>query len=365
MRLARFDIAVFELPYPRPVRWKDTVEAGGVFMLLRLWNDAGLEGVAEGAIKPSWTGTTPRALASVLEDLLLPALQGVDLAEAAAVGRALGRFPENTLAKALVDNACWDLRAQAQEQALWRLWGGQPEVALSWTVTREAPKVMAQEAADMVTRHGFRTLKVKGGQGFDTDARALSEIRAAVGPDVRLYVDANSAYRPDEAPDYLRLLAEAGATHAEDPCELQPDAWFERLQAQSPLPLVVDSRCQTPADARLFLERGARAIGIKPSRVGASSALETARACDRGGVRVNVGLHAESALGSLAASHVAAAFPCHPDSLPSESSYFLAYADQILHEPPRIRDGILRLDDQPGLAALIDRDKIARYALRR
>lgn len=365
MRLARFDINVFELPYPRPVRWKDTVEEGGVFMLLRLWSDEGDEGVAEGPIKPTWTGTTPRSLAAVLEDLLLPALRDIDLADAAAVSRALGRYPENTLAKALVDNACWDLRAQAQGQALWRLWGGQPEVTLSWTVTREAPKTMAQEAADMVARHGFRTLKVKGGQGFDTDARALREIRAAVGPSVQLYVDANSAYRQDEALDYLRLLAEAGATHAEDPCELRPDAWFERTQAQSPLPLVVDSRCQALADARLFLERGARAVGIKPTRVGASSALETARACDHGGVGVNVGLHAESALGSLAASHVAAAFPRHPDSLPSESSYFLAYADQILHEPPPIRDGVLRLDDRPGFASLIDRGKLARYSVRR
>jgi L-alanine-DL-glutamate epimerase-like enolase superfamily enzyme len=154
------------------------------------------------------------------------------------------------------------------------------------------------------------------------------------------------------------MLAEAGATHAEDPCDLRPDAWFEKTQAESPLPLVVDARCQTAADARLFLERGARAIGIKPTRVGASSALETARACDRGNVRVNVGLHAESALGSIAASHVAAAFPRHADTLPAETSYYLAYGEQILREPPRIRDGMLILEDEPGFAALIDSDRL-------
>jgi L-Ala-D/L-Glu epimerase len=363
MRLVRSHAVVYELPYPRPVRWKDTVEGSGLFMLLRLITDAGLEGIAEGPIKPTWTGTTPRVLAAALEDLLLPALKDVDLAEPAAVRSRLDRFPENTLAKGLIDNACWDLRAQAKGDPLWRLWGGVREVALSWTVTREAPKVMAQEAADMVSRYGFRTLKIKGGQGFEIDARALREIRAAVGAAVALYVDANSAYRQDEAPAYLRLLAEAGATHAEDPCDLRPDAWFEKTQAESSLPLVVDSRCQTLADARLFLERGARAIGIKPTRVGASSALETARACDQGNVRVNVGLHAESALGSLAASHVAAAFPRHADTLPAETSYYLAYAEQILHEPPRIRDGMLSLEGKPGFAALIDSDRLARYTV--
>jgi L-alanine-DL-glutamate epimerase-like enolase superfamily enzyme len=363
MRLAQTQMLVYKLPYPRPVRWKDTVEDGGLFMLLRLTTEEGYEGVAEGPIKPTWTGTTPRSLAATVEDLLVPALEGVDLADAVAVRSRLERFPENTLAKGLVDNACWDLRAQLAGEPLWALWKGTRDVALSWTVTREAPQVMAQEAAEMVGRYGFRTLKIKGGQGFETDARALREIRAAVGSTVALYVDANAAYRPDETPAYLRLLAEAGATHAEDPCDLRPDAWFERTQAESPLPLVVDSRCQTLADARLFLERGARAFGIKPTRVGATQALETAREGDRGNARVNVGLHAESALGSIAATHVAAAFAHHADSLPAETSYYLAYSDQILREPPQIRDGMLHLEDKPGFAALIDWDRLARYTV--
>ena len=64
MRLTRSQIAVYKLSYPRPVRWKDTVEDGGLFMLLRLFSDEGFEGVAEAPIKPTWTGTTPRSLAA-------------------------------------------------------------------------------------------------------------------------------------------------------------------------------------------------------------------------------------------------------------------------------------------------------------
>lgn len=85
MRLERSSIVVYKLPYPRPVRWKDSVEDGGLFMLLRLFSDTGLEGIAEGPIKPTWTGTTPRSLTAVIEDLLLPALRDVDLADPAAV----------------------------------------------------------------------------------------------------------------------------------------------------------------------------------------------------------------------------------------------------------------------------------------
>jgi len=363
MRLERSNIVVYKLPYPRPVRWKDTVEDGGLFMLLRLFSDEGLEGVAEGPIKPTWTGTTPRSLTAAIEDMLLPALKGVDLADAAAVRKRLDAFPENTLAKGMIDNALWDLRAQAHRKPLWELWGGARVVPLSWTVTREAPAVMAREAADMVERYGFRTLKIKGGQGFETDAQALKEIRTAIGPSIRLYVDANSAYTPEEAPAYIRLLAEAGATHAEDPCAMQPDAWFADTQRASPLPIVVDAPCQSIADARLFLERGARSIGMKATRVGATIAMEVAQVAAAAGAGVNVGLHAESALGSLAATHVAAAFPRNERNLPAETSYFLAYSAQIVRECPVIRDGAIELEQEPGFAAQIDWDKLARYAV--
>jgi L-alanine-DL-glutamate epimerase-like enolase superfamily enzyme len=361
MKLARSTITLYRLPYPSPVRWKDTVEEGGLFALLRLVADDGSVGVAEAPIKPTWAGTSPRALAAALDDMLLPALQGTDIDDPAAVGRRLASFPENTLAKGLIDNACWDLRAIASGQPLWRLLGGEPDVQLSWTVTRASPAAMASEAASMVERFGFGTLKIKGGQDFATDARALAEIRAAVGDRVRLYVDANAAFSVEQGREYARMIANAGATHAEDPCELAPDAWFEQTQRESPIPWVVDSRCQSVRDARLFLERGAKALGIKPTRVGPSIALEIARLAEHAGARSNVGLHAESALGSLAATHVAAALPRHSDTLPAETSFFLAYADQILHETPRIAAGRIRLDDTPGLAHRIDEAKLARH----
>lgn len=363
MRLKTWNLVACKLPYPRPVRWKDTVEDGCEFMLLRLVSDDGLEGVAEGPIKPTWTGTTRRSLVASLEDMLLPAIDGADLLDVAQVRTRLSPFPENRLAKGMVDNALWDLRAQAAKQPLWRLWQGQARVPVSWTVTRASPSDMAREAADMVDRHGFRTLKIKGGQGMDTDRKALREIRAAVGSSARFYVDANMAYGADEAAAYTRMLAEEGSTHAEDPCDLKPNRRFRELQAQSPLPLVVDGRCLSLDDAELFVEQGVRAIGLKAARVGASVALDIARYADSSGCRVNVGLHAESALGSCASLNVAAAFPRHADSLPAESTFFLAYADQYFRGVPSIRDGGVDLDDRVGFAPLVDWSVVERYRI--
>ena len=363
MQLERSTLTAIRLPYPRPIHWKDTVEEGCELMLLRLFTDDGLEGVAEGAIKPTWTGTTRRALVAVLEDMLLPALKGVDLSDVRAVRQRLAPFPENRLAKGLIDSACWDLRAQAQRVPLWQLWKGTPDVPVSWTVTRALPLEMAQEAASMVERYGFRTLKIKGGQGFDTDAKALDEIRTAVGAEVSFYVDANTAYTPEQTAAYVALLADKGATHAEDPCDLRPNRWFEETQRALPIPFVVDGRCLSLEDAELFLERGARFIGLKAARVGASIALDIAHAANAAGCAVNVGLHAESALGAFASLNVAAAFPRHAGSLPAESTFFLAYADQITTRSPEISHGLVRLDDTVGLSTLVDWRRVERYRI--
>ena len=132
---------------------------------------------AEVALKPTWAGLSPRAFAALIEDLLLPALAGTDLADADAVRGALAPYPGNPVAKALVGNACATLAAAAADQPLWQRLGGTEEIETSWCVTRQSPEDMAAEAEAMVVAHGFATLKVKGGQGFDTDRAVLRAIR--------------------------------------------------------------------------------------------------------------------------------------------------------------------------------------------
>ncbi|MCA3107260.1 MAG: hypothetical protein IOD09_14505 [Rhodocyclaceae bacterium] len=78
---------------------------------------------------------------------------------------------------------------------------------------------------------------------------------------------------------------------------------------------------------------------------------------------MNVGLHAESALGAFASLNVAAAFPRRAASLPAESTFFLAYADQITTRSPEICQGVVRLDDCVGLSTLVDWKRVERYRI--
>jgi L-alanine-DL-glutamate epimerase-like enolase superfamily enzyme len=342
----------FRLPYGRPVRWSDIVEEAAEYLLLRITSDSGHEGVAEMTIKPTWTGASLRTLVASLEDVFLPLLKKLNLADPLAVRAALEGIPENHAAKALVDNAVWDLHAATTGVPLHRQWGGASVVPLSFTVTRQAPALMVTEATAMVERFGFKTLKIKGGQGLATDVEAMHTLRAALGDRTRLYVDANGFYPPAEAAAYAQAMADAGAEVIEDPCVFAPDAAFTRLQAASPAPLLVDFYCASPRDMRLYIAAGARAFSLKPGRLGLSDTRAMATLAEATGCRTVVGMFGESALGTLAALQLSATLP--EAALPAENSWFLAMTQQILHTPPAIVQGAIHLPEVAGTAGLVD-----------
>lgn len=365
MRLARWSLYSCRLPYEREVRWSDVVETEAQFLLLKLESDRGHAGTAEVTVKPTWNGATLRSLAATVEEMFVPILQAADLSDPAALRLRFDAIPENHAAKTLVDNALWDLHAAAHGEALWQRWKGRSPVEVSWAVTRQAPVAMAQEASAMVERYGFRMLKVKGGQGLDTDRKGMREIRAAV-PGVRLYVDANGAYAASEARDYVAAMAEAGAELVEDPCALAPDHAFAALQESSPLPILVDFGCQSRRDAALFVERGVQAMSLKPGRFGLTDTramADIAARCIAARCITVVGLFGESALGTLAALQLASTLP--EGALPAEVTWFLAMRSQIVLQPLSIRAGRIELPRTPGLAGLVDWQSPALIPLQR
>ena len=360
MRLADHRLYSYSLKYDRPVRWSDIVEDAAPFVALRLTSDEGLVGVGEITVKPTWCGVTAKSLIASIEEIFVPMLRKLDIGDPEKVRQALEAVPENNTAKTLIDNACWDLHAAHRQTPLWKLWGGSPRVELSWAVTRQAPAAMAKEAAGMVERFGFRTLKIKGGQGLDTDVIGLRDIRGAVGGDIRLYVDANGAYPVREALDYTKAMADAGASVMEDPCSFSPDASFKDFRQLSPVPVLVDFGCTGLRDAGLFLEHGAAAISAKPGRFGLSHCRAIEARAIQSGARVVAGLMGESALGTVAGLQFASAIG--KPLLPAELTWFLAMTEQVMLEVPKVIDGCINLPASSTLASGVDWAKLERLA---
>ena len=360
MKLESWSLHFYRLPYRREVVWAYAAESSSDYALLRMVADDGTVGVAEGVVKPTRTGYSIRSLAVTLEDVMFPRLKGVELSDAAAVRKAFDWVEGNLGARALVDNACWALRAAAAKQPLWQQWGGRQEVDLLWIVTRQKPALMAAEAADMVARHGLRTLKLKGGQGRDTDLKVIAEVRAAVGSGVELSMDANRHYPQEGIGAYVRAIAGAGVTVVEDPCELRADLAFEKLQQECSVPLLVDFPCTSRAEAALFLDRGARSLMVKPGRVGISEAREIDALCAARGASVSLGMFYDSAFGTTLTLQMAAALKSRL-VLPPEHSFFLMLKEQVAKG--EVKDGRYRLPDEANLDKLIDWEAVKRHKI--
>lgn len=355
MKLERWSLHVYRLPYAREVVWANAREDSGLFALLVLEAD-GARGIAEGTLKDTWSGVSPKSLAAALTDFLIPRLDGLDLTDERVVTKAFVGIPENRLAKGMIESACWTLRAAVAREPLWKLWDAGHVREVAWTVTRQKPALMAAESAQVCAQYGIRVLKVKGGQGVDTDLQALMEIRAAVGTKVELYVDANSHYPRGETLDYVKKLAAAGVTVAEDPCPLTPDREFEALQKASPIPILVDRSCASKEDAALYLDRGARALSTKPGRVGLAETRAIAAMASLHRASTAVGIYGESALGTLVNL-------LQPGTMAAEQTFFLTMTEQVSTRVPQIRGGKIELPAEPDLSQLVDWERVRQLAL--
>ncbi|WP_144637523.1 mandelate racemase/muconate lactonizing enzyme family protein [Bordetella genomosp. 13] len=345
-------VYVRQLAYARAVQWSDVTETGATFVVLRIETESGCAGAAELAVKPTWVGATAASLCSVLAEIFEPLVRGQGLSDPRQLRASLDAIPGNAPAKALIDNACWDWLAARAGMPLWRQRMGRAKVPVSWAVTRQPPEAMAREAGDMVARHGFRTLKIKGGQGLAVDQACMAAVRRATGDGVALYVDANGAYPVGQAETYARAMIDAGALVVEDPCAFSPDREFSLLQQAVDAPLLVDFGMTDARDARLFLERGARALSIKPGRFGLSQAWQMQHLAHAVGADAVAGLMGESALGTWAGLQFASTMP--RPLLPAELTWFLAMREQFIADAPRVVDGEVALPDWASVCERVD-----------
>ena len=170
------------------------------------------------------------------------------------------------MAKSGLEMALWDLQGKLEKRCLRELLGGRRsrvDVGVSVGI-QSGPETLVKTVADYLEQ-GYRRVKIKIKPGRDiAEAHA---VRKAF-PDIRLQVDANSAYTLDTAAGLLPL-DELGLLLIEQPLD-EDDLWdHSKLQRQFKTPLCLDESILTLRHARQAIEMGAcRVINIKTGRVG-------------------------------------------------------------------------------------------------
>ena len=301
---------------------------------------------------PGYSYETVHTAWHILRDFILPAILNQDIEDPYDLQRRMNFVRGHPMAKAGLEMALWDLIGKRDGRSLQEMFGGrraQVDVGVSVGI-QDSPAALVGVVEGYLAR-GYRRVKIKIKPGRDVaDTQA---VRKAF-PDLRLQVDANSAYRLDTA-SVLHPIDDLSLLLIEQPLD-EDDLWdHSQLQKSFKTPICLDESILSARHARQALEMGAcRVINIKAGRVGGlSEAIAIHDLCLSRGIPVWCGGMLETGVGR--ASNLALAslpgFALPGDISATERYYFEDITQQSFTLNP---DSTISVPTGPGLGVSLD-----------
>jgi D-galactarolactone cycloisomerase len=276
-----------------------------------------------------------------------------------------------------IDIALWDIKGKHFGVPCYQLLGGARRIevrayatGLYRRKTGDPQHYLAEEAAGYVAE-GFGAVKLKVGFGVEEDAAMTRAVRAAIGPNVALMVDANHAYDAVAAIRLGRMIEAYDIGWFEEPVPPEDIAGHRAVKAAIAIP-VAGGECEfTRFGFRDLL--ASRAIDIiQPDTCAAGGLGECKKIADMAeafGVRYNP--HVWGTGIAIAASlQLLAVLPSHTPTSLHPVDPMLEFdrtehpiRQSILATPIEHVGGIVRVPGGPGLGVEIDRKTLARFAI--
>ncbi len=307
MRIAESCLIPYRLPLRRP--W---CSARGCFSarsgwLARLKTHDGLCGYGDCAPLPEAGTESPEAALAQL-CASLPLLRGASPREALD-GLASPLLALTPAARCALETALLDLLAQQAGVPLARWLNPDAPLSVKTNQTIGELDGTAASRASSAMDEGFSVLKLK--IGLNTPENELAQLRSLseiLQPGTRLRLDANGAWSLAQAQQFISGLSGLPIESLEEPLRAPQIDLLRRLQALAPFPLALDeSLARTGIDDPLAAQ-AVRRLVLKPMVLGGVlPALALARRAQYAGVECVATTTVDSAVGVLAAVHLAAA----------------------------------------------------------
>ena len=363
MRVERAETVRCALPFREPYATARGTLAAREIVLLRLHTDEGPEGLGEG-VPLSLRGDDSPAAAEAAIAEAAARLVGLDLDAAGddPLGFAVATMLELTAPRRLpgavaaaLECALFDVVAKARDMPLWQLLGAPDArpVTCNATLVAGEPAAVAESALEWAAE-GFGTVKLKVGAGHD-DVATVAAVRAALGPDARIRIDANEAWEPAEAITVLAALTEFDIEIAEQP--VAGLRWMAKVAKETTVPLAADEAVVNEADAHRAVQRRACAYATaKLSKVGGIGAARRIA----GVIPTYLSSALDGPVGIAAAAHAAQVL--RGDGNDPGIAHGLAtqrlFSESLAGVECELRQGLLDLPAGPGLGVDIDEPQL-------
>ncbi|MES2269177.1 MAG: dipeptide epimerase [Bacteroidota bacterium] len=266
--ITSIDIYRFSIPMePFTIATGTMDHAQNVFIRVR--TDKGFYGVGECSAFPMIVGET-QDTCLVMAKYFAGLWKGKDALDIPARMQQLhDAAAGNTTIKSAFDMALYDIAAKNAGLPLYQFLGGQKRVVESdITIGIGTPTIMAQKALDFKAS-GANILKVKLGKGIETDVERIKKIREAVGPEMKIRIDANQGWSFDDAVFALQAIGAYDIEFCEQPMRTWHDDRLPELMKLSPVKIMADESVYNHHDARKQINSGScHYINIKMAKSG-------------------------------------------------------------------------------------------------
>lgn len=262
MKITAIELEEYRWPRARPITNGKHTYTHVDFALVRISTDQGVSGIGLGR-----GGEIERAIIRHLEPLLLGE-DPVNVERLWAkmwVPKLIGRRGLTTRAISAIDIGLWDIRGKVANLPLYKLLGGYRDsvptyVAGGYYEEGKGLRELAQEMEQNVAM-GARAIKMKiGGVPMHEDVERVRVVRDAIGPEVKLLVDANCAYRYYEAIRFARQVEHHDVFWFEEP--VAPDDYdgHRKLAQATSIPIATGENEYTRYGFRDLIRHDCAAI---------------------------------------------------------------------------------------------------------
>ena len=334
-------------------------------VLARVIDSDGVEGWGECTCGegPFYSNEWTETAWTTLHEFLAPMVLSKKCATAADVFAAMRPVRGHRMAKATIENACWDLEAKKLGVPLWRHLGGtRNEISCGVSIgIQNTPEILLEKIRKEVDA-GYQRIKIKIKPGWDL--KIVERVRGEF-PEIHLMGDANSAYTLADTP-LFRELDRFSLMMLEQPLAHSDIFDHAKLQVSIKTPICLDESIRSPEIATHAIELGScKIINIKLGRVGghteAKRLEQIAREHD---IPVWCGGMLESGIGR---AHNIAMSTLAGFTLPGDVSASARYWEEDIIEPPVVVSprGTITPPDAPGLGFKVNLPRLDALTVRK
>jgi len=254
---------------------------------------------------------------------------------------------------------------------VYKLLGGiyNSEIIATYTLSIDTPEKMAEQAV-FRKQQGYLTLVVKIGRDAEYDIERLKQVREAVGPNIKIRLDANEAYRPDQAIKIIKQMERYNPEFVEEPVKRWDLDGMAKVAQAVDTPISSDESNTSLDSVRNIIEKkAADIINIKISKNGGLyRSKKIAALAEAAEIPIIVGGANTYEIGRQACRHFAISTAQAQMGLGSEGC---APASQskiddvtkkvVTYEDVSKMKGYVIVSSGSGLGVEIDEDKINKY----